>query len=199
MKIKYARATVALVLMAALAACGGKAEFNVSGTITGLSNPGMVLANGSDTLAVPAFSTTFTMPHQIPYGTPYSVVVQTQPAHMTCSPLTPTADSAGHTTNIAIVFQCAQNAYPLGGSINGLTGDGLVLINGSQSTPLTVASNATSFQFTEQVADGSPYGVSVFANPTGQVCTVDKNPTGIMGDSAISNVVVNCVAAPAAS
>lgn len=193
MKINHLRAIAALALAAVLAACGGKAEFTIAGTIEGLSNPGLVLANGSDTVNVPAGATTFALPHQIPYGTEYSVVVQTQPAHMTCAPTGLSSDSAGHTTNITVDFLCQQNAYFLGGTINGLTTTGLVLINGSQSTPLTVAANATSFQFVSKVNDGSPYGVSVSTQPTGQTCTVDGNPTGIMGASDVNNVVINCV------
>lgn len=196
MKMTHLGATAALIVAATLAACGGKAMFAVSGTISGLNNPGLVLENGSDTLTVPAGATTFTMPRQIAYGQAFDVEVLTQPAHMTCSAVFGNIDSAGHTTNINAEFQCAQNSYALGGTINGLTGTGLVLINGSQSTPLTVLAGATSFLFTVPVADGTPYGVTVYTQPTGQTCSVDKNPTGIMGSSPVSNVVVDCVNNP---
>jgi len=196
MNMKHLGATAALIVVATLAACGGKAMFAVSGTISGLNNPGLVLENGSDKLSVPAGATTFTMPQQISYGQSFDVEVLTQPAHMTCTAVFGNIDSAGHTTNINAEFQCAQNTYTLGGTVNGLTGTGLVLINGSQSTPLTVLTGATSFQFVNPVADGTPYGVTVFTQPTGQTCSVDKNPTGIMGGSPVSNVVVDCVNNP---
>jgi len=196
MKMKHLGATAALIVVATLAACGGKAMFAVSGTLSGLNNPGLVLENGSDTLHVPAGATTFTMPRQISYGQSFDVEVLVQPDHMTCTAVFGNVDSAGHTTNINAQFQCAQNTYALGGTVNGLTGTGLVLINGSQSTPLTVVAGATSFQFVNPVADGTPYGVTVFTQPAGQTCSVDKNPTGIMGSSPVSNVVVDCVNNP---
>jgi hypothetical protein len=42
--------------------------FNVGGTISGLTVSGLVLANGSDTLSVPAGASSFTMPTGVAYG-----------------------------------------------------------------------------------------------------------------------------------
>jgi hypothetical protein len=45
----------------------------------------LVLANGSDTLAVMASATRFTMPSGLPAGASFAVTVQTQPSGELCS------------------------------------------------------------------------------------------------------------------
>ncbi len=78
--------TVAICLL--VSACGGDGASppspQVGGTISGLSATGLVLANGSDTLAVGAGTTTFTMPRHLSTGDVYAITVATQPAGLTC-------------------------------------------------------------------------------------------------------------------
>jgi hypothetical protein len=65
MKLSTLGAVAALILMTALAACGGKAQFAVQGQITGLNNNGLTLSNAGDTIAVPAGAASYAFPHQI--------------------------------------------------------------------------------------------------------------------------------------
>lgn len=77
---------LALTGLSLLSACGGGSDiavvpptatnFSIGGTIAGLSALGVVLANGSDTLALGATATTFNMPTAVTRGTSYSVVLQ---------------------------------------------------------------------------------------------------------------------------
>lgn len=73
-----------------LAGCGGDdgstppAMPQVGGTVTGLNAAGLVLANGSDTLAVASGATSFAMPKHVDGGTAYAVTITTQPAGETC-------------------------------------------------------------------------------------------------------------------
>lgn len=61
-------------------------SYTLGGSISGLVNAGLVLTNGSDTLAVAANATSFTMPTPVAYGASYAVtVVATQPNWLTCS------------------------------------------------------------------------------------------------------------------
>ena len=59
--------------------------FNVGGSITGLgAASGLVLANGSDTFAVPAGATSFVMPTAVAHGSSYDVTVQVHPPGLNC-------------------------------------------------------------------------------------------------------------------
>jgi hypothetical protein len=212
MNIKFMGAAAALVLGAALAGCGGKQQFAVQGTITGLNNAGLVLANG-DTLPVPAGALTFTMPKQIDYGASFNVVVQTQPAHQTCTPTTATSSgSAGHTLVINALITCVQNSYALGGKFSGLYANNdatattaatprtVVLLNGSTGGQLSVSSamadtntpGAGFFNFAAAVKFGDAYGVTILSQPSDVNCTL-TNGSGIMPESSVSNIVLTCV------
>ena len=199
MKFSYASVLAALGLAAALSACGGKAQFVVQGTVDNLKTGGLVLANGSDTVSVPAGATSFAFPQQISYGTTYNIVVQKQPDHMTCQVIAGN-DSAGHTVTIVANVTCAQNTYSLGGKFVGLTNAAdatartVTLLNGSTGGSLIISSTADGtgeFQFASPVADGQAYGVTVQTQPTGLTCTL-QNATGVMQDSLVSNVVLTC-------
>jgi hypothetical protein len=221
MKFSYVSAGAALALAAALAACGGKAQFTVQGTvgianssgllIAPLSNSGLVLANGSSTVTVPAGATSFAFPQQIDYGTSYNITVQTNPAHMTCVVLGGSG-SAGHTVSIQAQVNCVQNTYALGGQFTGLTADAagaartLTLLNGTAGGSVTIssanASNTTTgtgdFAFGTPVADGQAYGVTIVTQPTGLTCTL-ANGAGVMRDATVSNLQVTCAPTPAAA
>lgn len=198
MKVSILRATAALALALLLASCGGKAMFDVAGVITpaGITS-GLVLANGTDTLSVPANATTFTFAQRVAYGDNYNVVQQTPPDHMNCQVFNGSG-SAGHTSTILVTVQCTKNSYALSGSVVGLksTGTNLVLINGGGATvgPVTPGTDPTvnvGIQF-GSVYDGDAYGVTVLTQPVGQTCTV-ANGTGVMHDKPISNVLVTCI------
>ena len=198
MKCSYLGAAAALVL--ALAGCGGKAQYTVKGTITGLNNAGLVLANGSDTVSVPAGATSFALGRQIDYGAVFTVTVQSQPAHMTCSVVNPT-DSAGHTVEIDVVVNCTQNSYQLSGQFTGITAkaDGtarsVTLLNGSTGGSAVVSSTADGtgdFAFSTLVYDGQSYGVTVVPPDNGLSCTI-TNGSGVMHETAVSNLLLTCV------
>lgn len=204
MKLSYLRAAAALALATLLAACGGKATFDVSGVfvdasslstgievIVPLPNAGLVLANGSDTVTVPAGATTFTLPLHVSYGDSYNIVVQTPPNHMNCT-IANGSGSAGHTVTIHASVVCSQNTYELSGSVSGLTADGLVLLNGNaQVLVAKVADNPNTVFTFGAIPDGQAYGVTVLTQPTGQTCTV-TNGTNVMRDTPVSNIQVSC-------
>jgi uncharacterized repeat protein (TIGR03803 family) len=165
--------------------------FSLGGTISGLgNNAGLTLTAGSDTLVVAAGSTRFTMPTPIAFGSPYSVAVQTAPAGLTC-----TASKASGTMpagNVAgVVIACSDQSYTVGGTISGLAGSGMVLVNGSDT--LAVSSGAPSFTMPTAVAYTSTYAVTVQTQPTGLTCSVN-NGTGTMSSAAVTNIAVTCSA-----
>ncbi len=79
--------------------------------------------------------------------------------------------------------------YTVGGSISGLTVDGLVLANSGAT--LTVNSGASTFSFATALASGAAYAVTVQTTPNGLTCSV-ANGTGTVGTANVSNIVVTC-------
>lgn len=95
------------------------------------------------------------------------------------------------TTAIASI----QDIYSIGGSISGLTANGLVIANGVST--VSPSSGSNSFMFSSRKAAGAAYAVTVQANPTGQVCTV-SNGVGTIGSQSITNVSISCLNTPGA-
>ncbi|WBS02598.1 hypothetical protein OU994_30925 [Pseudoduganella sp. SL102] len=186
--------TAVLAAVMALAGCGGKSEFTITGAFydakgnkVPLSNPGLQLANGDDVISVPVGATDFSFPRTVEYGSNYNVVIKTQPQHMTCNPPS-TAGTAGRMEAVTVALNCTQNRYSVVVSVKGLTGANLQLINGSTVLPVTVASPTASF---DNIAVGDPYGVTIFNQPDGQTCTI-ANGAGIMGDAIRADALVTC-------
>jgi len=59
--------------------------YTLGGTVTGLKGAGLVLANGSITVAVQDKATTFTFGKTVPNQLPYGVTVLAQPVGQTCT------------------------------------------------------------------------------------------------------------------
>jgi uncharacterized repeat protein (TIGR03803 family) len=164
--------------------------YTVGGTISGLAGGGMVLANGSDTLAVNSGASSFTMPSAVAYTSAFALTIQTQPTGLSCSVSngTGTMGSAA-ITNIAVT--CSADTYTLGGIISGLTASGLVLLdNNGDATALSA--QATQFTMNTGVAYGAAYAITVQTPPTGLVCSV-SNGTGTMSAADVSSVSIACV------
>jgi len=165
-------------------------SYTVGGTISGPTSSGMVLANGSDTLAVQPGASSFTMPTAVAYTGAYSVTVQTQPTGLSCS-VSNGSGTMGSATITNIAVTCSANAYTVGGTISGLTASGLVLLdNGGDATALSA--NATQFTMNTGVAYGAAYAITVQSPPTGLVCSV-SNGTGAMGAADVASVSIACV------
>jgi hypothetical protein len=168
--------------------CSNK-TFNVGGTISGLTASGLVLANGGDTLSVPAGASSFTMPTAVAYGSDYKVTVATQPTGLTCD----VADGsgtigAGAVTNIAVT--CTDKPLSVGGSISGLgRSTGLVLVNGTDT--YTVPAGATSFTLDTPEFPGSTYAVRVQLQPAGMTCSASKG-LGTIPTHDVTDVAITC-------
>jgi uncharacterized repeat protein (TIGR03803 family) len=169
-------------------ACSDQA-YTVGGTISGFVSSGLVLANGSDTLAVQPGASSFTMPTSVAYTSAYAVTVQTQPAGLTCSVSNGTGTMGSAAVN-NIVVTCSANTYTVGGTISGLTASGLVLLdNGGDAT--SISANATQFTMNTGVAYGSAYAITVQTPPTGLVCSVNTGAAA-MGAADVTSVSIVC-------
>jgi uncharacterized repeat protein (TIGR03803 family) len=167
--------------------------FSLGGAIKGLgNNAGLMLSNDSDTFAVAAGSTSFTMPTPVAFGSPYTVAVQIAPPGLTCTVSNASATMPANNVT-GIIITCSDQSYTVGGTISGLAGSGLVLVNGGDA--LAVKPGASSFMMPTAVAYTSAYAVTVQTQPTGLTCSV-SNGTGTMGSAAITNISVTCAANP---
>ena len=96
---------LSLIAALALAACGGgdgssTGSNTLGGTISGLSTDGLVLANGSDTLAVASGATGFTFDETI--GSSYDVTVRTQPSGQTCQISGGSGSASGNVSSVTV-------------------------------------------------------------------------------------------------
>ena len=80
--------------------------------------------------------------------------------------------------------------FTIGGTVSGLTGDGLLLQNNGGDN-LAVPDNATSFTFAASLANSTPYSVSVLTQPAGQTCTVQHGTATATAN--VANVAIACV------
>jgi hypothetical protein len=163
--------------------------FNVGGTVSGLTVSGLVLANGSDTLSVPAGATSFTMPAGVAYNSSYAVTVATQPTGLTCD-VTNGTGTMGTVAVTNIAVKCTGQSPAVSGSISGLgSATGLVLINGTDK--YAVPAGATSFTLDTPQSPGSTYAVRVQSQPTGMTCSAGRG-LGTMPTHDVTDVSITC-------
>lgn len=84
-----------------------------------------------------------------------------------------------------------KNTFTVGGTVNGLSGSGLVLQNNG-GDDLSISANGT-FAFAAEIANGASYAVTVKTEPAGQTCAVD-NGSGTVAGANVTNVSVTCTA-----
>ena len=164
----------------------------LGGTVSGLDGQGLVLQSGSTTAAVSS-NGSFAFPAAIPSGTAYTVTVQTQPTgpSQTCS-VTGGTGTMGAANVTTVSVACVTDTFPVGGTVSGLTGSGLVLQD-SAGDSLAVTASGT-FVFPTAIASGAQYSVTASAQPTSpwQTCTVTGG-AGTVGDGPVTTVQVACV------
>jgi hypothetical protein len=223
MKFHFARPALALAASLALASCGGGGNetYPVKVTITNVLYEGLVLTTNGQEVAVHVAPkagdpVVVTFPNGLDYGTYYNVVPKggtaagggSQPAHQNCSTNSFPREygTAGQTASlesarkpaIEVFYNCVIKAYPLGGTVTGLTSGNLTLINGSNSQ-VTIAGSTTVSPLPFSLGSvpfGTSFGVTVLTQPDGFTCTV-ANGTGEMKEDqekagGVTNVAVTC-------
>ena len=198
MKSLYLRAGLALLCAVALSACGGgSGSLMLSGSISGLDRDGLVLVNKNtgEKLTITAGAVNFAFTKLASVDEQFDIEVDTPPAGATCT-LTGNTGQANAYTAYYIAVSCKDNPFKLGGTVTGLDSTGLVLANGPDTVavpPPATPGASVSFTFPTTVGNGSPFGVTVLAQPqnTSKVCTATNN-TGTMPQSDYSPVTVIC-------
>lgn len=197
MKSIYIRSGLALLCAATLGACGGgNGNMVLGGTIKGLTQPGMILKNGSWEAKPAAFAPTFQFAELIADDKDFFIDIAKQPDNSHCE-IANNKNKANTYTVVQTVVTCVTDSYPLGGTVTGLdAGDGaLVLANGKETAAVPAPATAGApVKFSlPKVMVGAAYGVTVLTSPGGSAknCVV-SNSNGTMATSAIDNVTVVC-------
>ena len=212
MKSVFPRAGLALLCGVILSACGGSGSSNLQlmGTINNLTRPGLVLINRStgEKLPIDSGATIFVFTRFLGTDEQFNVDIDTQPSGSKCT-ATQNNDKANVYTSSRTVITCALNPWTLGGTVTGLAddgvpgnNDGVTLANGPDTVyvaPPPTAGGESKFTFANTVGEGSPYGVTVLAQPINRTCTVTAPVatggagTGLMPGRNYSDLIVACV------
>jgi 6-phosphogluconolactonase (cycloisomerase 2 family) len=195
--LKCFRSALAVLCVAALAACGGASSptetHTIGVSVSGLLGSGLKLSdNGSDTLAVTADGSV-TFAQAVAKGSPYSVSVAAQPSSpwQTCT-VTNGSGTVQSANVTSVSVTCVTNSYSIQATVSGLSGSGLV-IQDNWGDNLAVSGSGTA-TFVTQVPSGSSYGISVLTQPSNPVqnCTV-ANGSGIVGGATVTTPAITCV------
>lgn len=209
MKFSYAGALVALTLASLLSACGGKAQYTVQGSVSGLTVDGLQLSNGGNTIDVPKGASSFAFPQQIDYGTEYDITITRNPDYFTCG-VSGGTGSAGYTVSIGAAVSCTPNSYTVGGTYSGLVSvektvptDGttptdvpnlVTLINGSGAQVQISSATAASGTFTAaSLTNGEVYSISILTQPKNLTCTLTNQNGVIRAPNSVTNLTLTCV------
>ena len=165
--------------------------FSVSGTVTGLVGSIVLQNNGGSNRTVTT-NGSFSFPAQAS-GTTYAVTVLSHPTgpNQLCTPTNSTGTiGAAAVTNVVIA--CATTVQPIGGTVSGLAGTGLVLRDSVSGQTRNVTANGA-YTFTTSLSSGAAYAVTVQTQPASptQAC-VAANGTGTVGAGPITNINVTC-------
>jgi len=161
--------------------------YTVGGTITGLSGSVVLQNNGGDNLTLNAEGG-FTFSTALPDSSSYAVTVLSSPSGQVCSVSSGTGVINGSNVNNVLVT-CSANAYTVGGNVSSLADGGTVVLQNNGTDDLSISAKGV-FTFATQIAEGSPYSVTVLTQPNGQTCVV-TNGSGIVS-GAVTNVDVSC-------
>lgn len=203
MKKVFLRSGLALLCAATLASCGGGGggSMVLSVSISGLTQPGLVLMNGSDKVPVEAFTTGKPFPTLVASDQQFDISF-TSPANSKCT-LTFGKNKANVYTVQQPRLDCVTDTYSLGGTVTGLrpstdpTLDAtLILANGPDTISIPASptpGTPLAFKFPHQVAVSASYGVTILSQPKGgnQTCTVVSSGSGV--SSSVGTMPANDV------
>ena len=171
--ILYAGAALACALT--LSACGGGSgdlPLTVS-VLGGVTKEGLTLRNqgNGDEVKVPAGATSVQFSKYLTTDDEFNIVDTTRPSNVTSCTITNGKARANYYTVYTTqpTVYCTIKTHDLSVAVNGLTGAGLVLVNGADRQ--TVPAGATA-QAMAKVPEDGPYGVTILTQPDTQTCTI---------------------------
>jgi hypothetical protein len=174
-------------------------------------------------LAVPKGASIAQFPELVGADSHFDVKVVSDPPNATCVPVNGTGKTGSYSpNNISVV--CTIKTYDLGGTIKNLSGNNLILINGSDRKTFNAIANNADQVFTMtipavaavpatgtsaaipaiaesgKVAEGSPYGVLIYQQPTTGTCEVVtagdplvSTGVGTVPRGPVTSIIIKCV------
>ena len=165
----------------------------VGGTATGLTTPVTLQLNLGRNLTVNADGA-FTFATNLASGADYAVtVLPAANATQNCTVSNGTGTLSGNVSNVAVNCTAIAANLPVGGTIQGLSGQPVTLtLTSTAATPMVTTSTNGTFDFSTTLPAGTAYLVTVTAPPTGQYCVVG-NAGGVVTSASATSLTVTCV------
>ncbi len=161
--------------------------FNVTGTVSGLTGNDLILRNNGVYDVIINNNGPFDFGPDFANGTPYDVVVLTQPDNgQICSVANGSGTINGSDAQVDV--DCVGLDHTVGGSVSGL--DGTLVLQNNGLDDLTLTGNG-GFTFDTPIAAGEAYLVSILTQPAHQTCVVN-NESGTVADADVTDVLVSC-------
>jgi uncharacterized repeat protein (TIGR03803 family) len=169
--------------------CSTATTFTIGGTLSGLNSGAQITLadNGSDLLTLSA-NGNFTFHASVNQGGGYSVTVSTQPTDELCTVSQGVGSNV--TANITSVAVTCSAAFPIGGTLTGLSSGALLTLQDNGGDSLLLSSNGV-FTFQTPILQGETYNVTVAIQPANQFCSVTGGAGTVSG--VVSGVQVACV------
>ncbi|CAH0237283.1 hypothetical protein SRABI118_02621 [Massilia sp. Bi118] len=194
--ILYAGAALACAL--GLSACGGgDGDLPLTVSIAGgVTKDGLVLRNegNGEEIAVPAGAGSVLFTKYLSTDDEFNIVAKTVPSNVEkCTVSNGKARANYYTvyTTVPSVF-CTIKTHDLGVTVNGLTGAGLVLVNGSDKQPVTANAGAAVTVPMAKVPEDGPYGVTILTQPDTQTCAISGGSGTMTATGPSTAPVVTC-------
>lgn len=192
----YAGAVLACAL--GLSACGGgSGDLPLTVTIAGgVTKDGLTLRNegNGEEIAVPAGAGSVVFKKYLSTDDEFNIVTKTVPSNVeSCTVTNGKARANYYTvyTTVPSVF-CKIKTHDLGVQVNGLTGTGLVLVNGSDRQTATPNNGAQITVAMAKVPEDGPYGVTILTQPANQTCAINGGSGTMTATGPSSTPVVTC-------
>jgi hypothetical protein len=169
--------------------CASSTSYTLGASVTGLAT-GVNLKLEDNVGNQLEFTSNGTLTFSSTYagGASYSVTIFAQPTGQTC---TLGSNASGTITgNTTVSVTCASSSsYTLSAAVTGLVSGGTLKVQDNVGNQLTFTSNTT-MNFSSTYASGASYSVTIYAQPTGQTCTLGSNASGTI--SGNTTVAVTC-------
>ena len=171
--------------------------FSISGTISGATGiviwetlvAGNIVQDGGNTNG----AVTFSPLAGITEGSNWSVVINTAPAGQSCEVANGSGTLSANITDVAITCSdivTGPTNYSIRGTVSGASGSVVWELSRDGSFFNDGGATNGAVTFTDAMASGSVWGLTINTAPAGQTCSVTNGSGTLSGD--VSNVAITC-------